>query len=62
LFIDGDILYSAESTTQGDSSAMIMYAIGILPLIHRLDLISVSQLWFADDAAAIGNIKSVHHW
>ena len=62
LSIDGEILYSAEGTTQGDPSAMVMYAIAILPLIRHLNTYSVSQVWYADDAAALGKLQHLHQW
>ena len=58
LLIDGDVIYSMEGTTQGDPLAMAMYAIGTLPLIRRLSN-SVTQVWYADDAAAAGSLKNL---
>jgi hypothetical protein len=57
--MDGDILQSAEGTTQDDPLAMIMYAIATIPLIHHLDSFIRSQVWFADDTAAVDNLSSV---
>ena len=62
LSIDSEILFSSEGTTQGDPLAMVMYAVGILPLIHRLNQLTVSQVWYADDAAAIGQLQHLHQW
>uniref|UniRef100_A0A1X7VQV2 Reverse transcriptase domain-containing protein n=1 Tax=Amphimedon queenslandica TaxID=400682 RepID=A0A1X7VQV2_AMPQE len=62
LSIDGEILHSAEGTTQGDILAMMMYAIAILPLNHYLNTFSVSQVCYADDAAARGKLQHLHHW
>lgn len=62
LFIDGDILFSSEGTTQGDPLAMIMYAVGVIPLIHHLHSASVSQVWYADDAAALGSLHYLRCW
>ena len=56
LFVDGATLLSTERTTQGDPLAMAMYGIGILPLIKKLQTCDVTQTWYADDAAAAGNI------
>ena len=53
LYINGDILYSNEGTTQGDPLAMPFYALAIVPLIQRLPNV-VKQAWYADDAGACG--------
>ena len=52
LFIDGEVIYSQEGTTQGDPMAMPMYAVATLPLIKRLPK-STTQVWYADDASAL---------
>ena len=41
---------------------MVMYALGVLPLIRQLNQYSVSQVWYADDAAALGTIKHLRKW
>ena len=61
VFIDGETLYSYEGTTQGDPLAMAIYAIGILPLIHKLPE-SVNQVWFADDATASSRLQDLLLW
>ncbi len=38
LFINGDVSHSS-----------IMYMYAILPLIHQLHQVSISQVWYADD-------------
>ena len=41
-----------------------MYALGITPLISRLQDVQpeVKQVWFADDATAAGHLKTLHQW
>ncbi len=50
LFVDGDVLYSCEGTTQGDPLAMPMYALATVPIIKRLHSLSedIDQVWYAD--------------
>ena len=55
LFIDNETLFSCEGTMQSDPLAMVTYAIGILPLVKRLQPIDTKQVWFVDDATAVGN-------
>ncbi len=62
LFVDGHVLYSREGTTQGDPLAMPMYAIATLPLIKRLNQNAANQVWYADDATAVGKIATLREW
>ena len=60
LFVDGSTLLSQEGTTQGDPLAMPMYAIALKPLIDRVNQpLDVTQVWYADDAAATSNINAL---
>jgi hypothetical protein len=61
LFIGGDHILSREGTTQGDPLAMIMYAIGTLPMICRMKE-DVIQAWYADDASAGGALATLRKW
>ena len=58
LFVDGDTLLSQEGTTQRDPLAMPMYALATISLIKKLKGNS-KQIWYADDAAAIGRITDL---
>ena len=40
---------------------MAMYAIGTLPLIHRLDGLA-KQTWYADDSAAASKLEQLRSW
>uniref|UniRef100_A0A1X7T2A3 Reverse transcriptase domain-containing protein n=1 Tax=Amphimedon queenslandica TaxID=400682 RepID=A0A1X7T2A3_AMPQE len=60
LFIDGECIGSKEGTTQGDPLAMSMYAVASVPLIEELDdVATVYQLWYADDASALGSLNQL---
>ena len=57
-------LQSQEGTTQGDPLAMPFYALTTRPLIDALDkdLPDLRQIWYADDATAIGKLCDLKHW
>ena len=61
LFIDGDHILSCEGTTQGDPLSMVMYAIGILPLIHKLNG-DVVQVWYVDYASVCKRGSNLREW
>ena len=61
LFIGEEVIYSKEGTTQGDPLAMPMYALGILPLIQKLNT-DATQVWFADDGIAGGRLDQIRLW
>jgi len=55
LYVDGDVIYSNEGTTQGGPLAMPFYALSTIPLIQRLPT-NVTQAWYADDASICGKV------
>ena len=61
-----EIIYSNEGGTQGDVTAMPLYALGIKPLIDNLsNLVNApecAQCWFADDSSAAGKLREVRKW
>ena len=61
LCVNGKVVLSREGTTQGDPLAMPMYALATLPLIKRLNT-DVSQVWYADDATAVGKLAALCRW
>ena len=63
LFVDGEVLWSEEGTTQGDPLAMPLYALATIPLINRLGRVpDLKQVWYADDASASGRLSSLRSW
>ena len=61
-----DIILSEEGSTQGDVTAMGMYAIGTRPLIDILadqtDPSKCQQVWYTDDSSAWGKLKPSKSW
>ncbi|KAL5475080.1 hypothetical protein EMCRGX_G027135 [Ephydatia muelleri] len=49
-------------TTQGDPLAMAMYAIATIPLIEKLQSTNTKQVWYADDATAVGTLLNLKAW
>ena len=62
MFIDGEVIFSSEGTTQGDPFSMALYAIATLPFVRQLDHYSCAQIWYADDAAVGGELSSLRNW
>ena len=58
-----EYLSSDEGCTQGDVTAMAFYALGVQPLTKdlssRIDTKSCRQMWYADDATAIGKLQGM---
>ena len=54
-------LNSKEGVTQGDPPEMILYGIGILPLIknRKRGMPDVAQPWYARDAGALGTFARI---
>ena len=43
---------------------MFLYAVGSLPPIkaHKLSNHSCTQIWYADDASALGELSAIQDW
>ena len=61
-----EMFQSDEGCTQGDPAAMGFYALGVKPLVDKLDSCindkTCQQSWFADDSSAIGKLKAIRKW
>ena len=61
-----DYIMSEEGCTQGDVTAMALYALGIKPLIKRLgdviDSKKCKQSWYADDSSSAGELNEIKKW
>ena len=57
-------LYSMEGVVQGDPLSMFIYAAASLPLIKQLEDNDnlVTQIWYADDSYAVGDLSSIRCW
>ena len=69
LFVTGGMeLSSEEGTTQGCPLSMALYALSVIPLINKCrntattNCSAATQIWFADDAAAGGQLEALHHF
>ena len=61
LFVDGETILASEGVTQGDHLSMPFYVVSTLSLIDRLPS-DVTQVWYADDAAAVGRLDLLRRW
>ena len=57
----GHFLFSKEVVNQGDPLAIVLYGLGILPLIRELRKAQpgVTQPWYADDTGTGGTFEGI---
>ena len=60
--LEANVCFLVKEPTQGDTLAMGMYAVGIMPLIKELQGNGGKQLWYADDASDAGSLKQIRSW
>lgn len=56
LSIAGEVFLLQEGTTQGDSLVMVMYALGTIPLIKKVNG-NAKQVWYANDDSAMSLVS-----
>eukprot|EP00731_Ephydatia_muelleri_P021639 Em0014g230a len=64
LLVDADNTFNSLNlrNNQGDPLAMAMYAIATIPLIEKLQSTNTKQVWYADDATAVGTLLNLKAW
>ena len=69
FIVVGTEITSREGTTQGDPVSMVIYGIGVTPLINMfIDILSneysanVNVMAYADDFSAAENLKDLRKW
>ena len=57
-----EIILSKEGSTQGDPLGMLIYGIGVIPLIVELKSDDIFQNWYADDSIGLGRLIAIRVW
>ena len=61
IFFPGHEDTSKEGTSQGDSLAMAMYALILMPLLHQISG-HCNQAWYADDGTGADTLDRLRNW
>ena len=63
LFISGgEEITSAKGTTQGNPTAMPIYALGSLPLLNITTTDNIKCSAYADDMSCVGKLRNILTW
>ena len=63
LFVSGGVeIESSEGTTQGDPTAMPLYALASIPLLNAISTSNSKHSAYADDLSCAGKIKNLLIW
>ena len=57
----GNFIHSKESVTQGDTLKIIVYVLGVLPLIRKIQEVhpNTTKPWYEDDAGSVGTFPHI---
>ena len=59
----GSEIESAKGATEGDTSAMPVYSIGITPLLKKVtNDKSIKHVAYADDLGRVGKLAKIRDW
>ena len=59
LISGGEAITSAEGTTQGDPTAMTIYALGSLPLLNVTTTDSIKHIAYGNDTSCVGKYTNL---